>query len=230
MQSRFRDRAEAGRQLALQLLDYAGHPDVLVLGLPRGGVPVAFQVAKKLRAPLDVFVVRKLGVPGHRELAMGAIASGGIRVINSSVVRELGITEDVIDEVAAEEQPELHRREIAYRGLKEFQRLAGKTVILADDGIATGSTMKAAIAAIQQEKPARLIVAVPTVSPQACAEIEPMVDKLVALIVPQEFYAVGQFYDDFSQTTDAEVSMLLSEALSRSKGTPGKVLPAPALL
>jgi putative phosphoribosyl transferase len=208
----FRDRADAGELLAERLSKYANRNDVIVLGLPRGGVPVAFEVARKLHVPLDVFVVRKLGVPGHCELAMGAIATGGVRVLNEEVVQELGISELTIDAVAIDELKELARREQAYRGHDGSPVLRGKTVILVDDGIATGSTMRAAIKAIQKQQPARLVVAVPTAAPTSYHEIKDQVDELVALMTPEDFYAVEQWYEDFSQTSDADVTRLLEEA------------------
>jgi predicted phosphoribosyltransferase len=198
--------------LAGQLTKYAGHEDVIVLGLPRGGVPVAFEVAKKLNAPLDIFVVRKLGVPGHRELAMGAIATGGVRVLNDDLVQRLGISAKTIDAITAEEGQELKRRELAYRGHGASPEIRGKTVILVDDGIATGSTMRAAVEAVRKQGPARLIVAVPTAAPSSYDELKPQVDEMVALMTPEDFFAVGQFYEDFSQTTDEEVTRLLEEA------------------
>jgi putative phosphoribosyl transferase len=212
MRNSFRDRVEAGRLLAAELSEYANREDVIVLGLPRGGVPVAYEVARKLKAPLDVFVVRKLGVPGYRELAMGAIATGGVRVLNEHIVQELGISQETIDAVAAEEERELRRRELAYRGHGASPEIAGKTVILVDDGIATGSTMRAAVQALRQQHPARLVVAVPTAAPSSCREIRHQVDEMIALMTPQEFCAVGQWYEDFSQTTDAEVTRLLEQA------------------
>jgi putative phosphoribosyl transferase len=208
----FRDRLQAGQLLAAKLMKYANRKDVVVLGLPRGGVPVAFEVAKALHAPLDIFVVRKLGVPGHRELAMGAIATGGVRVLNQEVVQGLGLSQLTIDAVAAEEQQELARREVAYRGHDTAPKIKGQTVILVDDGIATGSTMRAAIKALFKQQPARLIVAVPTSAASSYREIRDQVDEMVALMAPEEFYAVGQWYENFSQTTDEEVTRLLEEA------------------
>jgi putative phosphoribosyl transferase len=219
MTNLFQNRIEAGKLLAVELAKYANRKDVIVLGLPRGGVPVAFEVAKRLNAPLDVFVVRKLGVPGHRELAMGAIATGGVRVLNERVVEELGISEETIDAVAAEEHQELKRREVAYRGHVASPEIRGKTVILVDDGIATGSTMRAAVLALRKQHPAHLIVAVPTAAASSCHELRHQVDELVALMVPEEFYAVGQWYEDFSQTSDAEVTRLLEQAGHRRGGT-----------
>jgi predicted phosphoribosyltransferase len=193
-------------------MGYAGLPDVLVLGLPRGGVPVAFEVATALEAPLDVFIVRKLGVPGYEELAMGAIASGGIRVRNDGVVRLLSISEDVIEAVTAQELRELRCRESAYRGDRPPLEVRGRTVILVDDGLATGSTMRAAIAALRRLEPARVIVAVPTAAPSTCAEIRHEADDCICGVTPDPFYSVGVWYEDFSQTTDDEVRDLLDEA------------------
>ena len=208
----FQNRTEAGRLLATELRRYAGQPNLIILGLPRGGVPVAFEVAGALRAPLVVFIVRKLGTPGQRELAMGAIATGGVRVINDEVVRTLNIPMTVIDAVAAEETRELKRREFAYRGDYSEPEVSGKTVILVDDGIATGSTMHAAIRALKSQAPARLVVAVPTCAPTTFRELRQEVDEFVALMTPEPFYGVGQWYADFSQTSDAEVSELLARA------------------
>ncbi len=212
----FRDRAEAGRLLAAELMRYAGVPDTVVLGLPRGGVPVAFEVAKALRAPLDVFVVRKLGVPAQPELAMGAIASGGIRVLNEEVVQRLGIPEKVIEAVAGEEERELERRESAYRGSRLKPDVRGRTVILIDDGVATGSTMRAAVRALNSQHPARLIVGVPTAAASTWRELRPEVDEFIALMTPEDFESVGQWYENFDQTGDLEVTSLLERArLSR---------------
>ncbi len=212
MRDSFQDRVQSGQLLAKELAAYATRKDVIVLGLPRGGVPVAFEVARKLNAPLDVFVVRKLGVPGHRELAMGAIATGGVRVLNDDVIRSLHIPPELIDSVAAEEERELHRREIAYRGHGASPAISGKSVILVDDGIATGSTMRAAVLALKKQHPARIIIAVPTAAPSSYRDLKHEVGEMIALMVPEEFYAVGQFYEDFSQTTDEEVTRLLEEA------------------
>jgi predicted phosphoribosyltransferase len=208
----FRDRTEAGRRLAAELAAYAGRPDVLVLALPRGGVPVAFEVARALHAPLDVFLVRKLGVPGHEELAMGAIATGGVRVMNSDVVRALHIPEEAIEAVAAEEQQELERRERLYRDDRPAPEVHGRTVILVDDGLATGSSMRAAVAALRYLRPARIVVAVPVAAPDTCTELQAEVDDVVCVRTPEPFYGVGLWYDDFSQTTDAEVHALLERA------------------
>jgi len=214
----FRDRREAGRLLAAKLAAYANRPDVLVLALPRGGVPVAYEVARALKAPLDVFIVRKLGVPGHNEFAMGAVASGGVRVLNNETVRALRIPEYLIDKVTAQEQQELARREHLYRGNRPAPDVRGQTVILVDDGLATGSTMLAAIKALQQQQPARIVVAVPTAAPETCEELRAEVDDVICAMTPQPFHAVGLWYEDFSQTTDEEVRNLLSLAPGVGKG------------
>ena len=214
----FRDRIEAGKRLAAQLTDYADRADVLVLALPRGGVPVAFEVARALRAPLDIFLVRKLGVPGHEELAMGAIATGGVRVLNEDVMSYLRISGEVVDAVAADELRELERRERAYRGDRPAPDVSGQTVILVDDGLATGSTMRAAAAALRRQQPARIVVAVPVSSPQTCDEYRMGVDEIVCAVTPEPFHAVGQWYEDFSQTTDEEVRDLLARAARRQTG------------
>jgi len=210
MPERFRNRSEAGRQLAEKLTAYANRPDVLVLALPRGGVPVAYEVARRLGAPLDVFLVRKLGVPGYEELAMGAVATGGVRVLNDQIVNGLGIPSYVIDAVAAQEQQELERRERLYRGGRPPPDVSGGTVILVDDGLATGATMRAAIMALRQLQPARIVVATPTASPETCEELRSEVDEVVCAITPEPFLAVGHWYEDFSQTTDDEVRDLLA--------------------
>jgi predicted phosphoribosyltransferase len=210
---RFRDRAHAGRALGERLHDrYAGTADVLVLGLPRGGVPVAFEVARVLEAPLDVFVVRKLGVPGHEELAMGAIASGGTRVLNESVVGALGLGEQEIARAAAVERDELGRRERAYRGGRGPVEAMGRTVILVDDGLATGSTMRAAALAVRAQSPERVVVAVPVAARETCDELRVDVDEVVCLLTPAPFYAVGAWYEDFAPTPDDEVRRLLAAA------------------
>ena len=212
MMMQFRNRVEAGQQLAKKLAKYANRPDVLVLALPRGGVPVGYEVAQALKAPLDVFVVRKLGVPGHEELAMGAIASGGVRVLNGSVVDSLGILDETIDAVATRELRELERRERAYRDDRPAPDMQGRTVILVDDGIATGSTMRAAVGALRQLEATRIVVATPTAALSTVREMRPDVDELVAVMTPADFAGVGQWYEDFSQTTDGEVRELLDKA------------------
>ncbi len=217
MTTQFKNRIEAGQALATRLTSFANRTDVLVLALPRGGVPVAAEVAKKLNAPLDVFVVRKLGLPDHPELAMGAIATGGVRVINRDVVDGLQIPELVIDAVAAQEQEELARRQHAYRDDLPAPRVRGKTVILVDDGIATGSTMIAAIAALRQLGAGRIVVASPVIARSIFYQIHNAADEVAAVIAPQEFYGVGQWYEDFSQTTDDEVRQLLAETNHRSE-------------
>jgi predicted phosphoribosyltransferase len=208
----FRDRSDAGRQLAARLKEYAGRPDVTVLALPRGGVPVAYEVARELGAPLDVFLVRKLGLPYHPELAMGAIASGGVRVLNDTVVSRFRVPGEVIDAVAAEEGQELARREREYRDDRPLPDIRGRTVILIDDGLATGATMRAAVAALRRLGPARVVVAVPVGSPETCAEFQAVADEAVCARTPEPFQAVGQWYRDFSQTTDEEVQELLGKA------------------
>jgi putative phosphoribosyl transferase len=208
----FQDRTDAGRFLATKLANYAHRPEVLILALPRGGVPVAFEVAKALKAPLDIFLVRKLGVPGQEELAMGAIATGGARVLNQEVVQALGISPEVIDWVAAKELQELRRRERLYRGQRPTPDVQDRTVILIDDGLATGATMRAAVLALRQQGPARIVVAVPTAAPSTCAEFETEVDEIVCAVTPEPFYGVGLWYANFSQTTDEEVRNLLQEA------------------
>lgn len=214
----FRDRTDAGRRLAEELADYAGRRDVLVLALPRGGVPVAYEVARALGAPLDVFLVRKLGVPGHEELAMGAIATGGVRVVNQSVVESLHIPGAVIDAVAADEQHELERRERAYRDDRPAPEVRGRTAILVDDGLATGSTMRAAAAALRKQGPASIVVAVPVSSPETCDEFRGEVDEIVCAVTPRPFRGVGMWYEDFSQTTDEEVRELLARAAAHNQG------------
>jgi predicted phosphoribosyltransferase len=214
MFTRFRNRTDAGRRLAKRLAAYAGCSDVIVLALPRGGVPVGFEIAMALDAPLDVFVVRKLGLPGREELAMGAIASGGVRVLNDDVVHGLHVPDRVIEAVTAYELRELKWRERTYRGGRPLPEVRGRTVILVDDGIATGSTMRAAIAALRQLEPSRLVVATPTAAPATRDEIGPEVDEYICESMPDPFFAVGVWYDDFGQTTDQEVRDLLDRAAS----------------
>jgi putative phosphoribosyl transferase len=215
MLEQFADRHEAGRVLASHLMSYSGRDDVVVLALPRGGVPVGFEVAAALGAPLDVFLVRKLGVPGHEELAMGAIASGGVRVLNEQVVQGLRISPAQIDEVAAVEQTELERREHVYRGERALPDMRGKTGILVDDGLATGATMRAAAVALRRLGPAKVVVAVPAAAPETCEDFRHEVDEIVCARTPQPFYAVGAWYEDFSPTTDQEVRELLARANRR---------------
>jgi len=212
MEYPFRNRTEAGRVLADELKRYANRDDVIVLALPRGGVPVAFEVAHALHAPLDVFVVRKLGVPGHEELAMGAIASGGVLVIEPSVVEDLSIPMEVVLDVAAREEQERLRREREYRGDRPEPDVRGRTVILVDDGLATGSTMRAAVAALKKLQPAKIVVAVPVAVRSTCEELAEEVDEVVCARTPEPFYGVGEWYADFSQTTDEEVRELLARA------------------
>jgi predicted phosphoribosyltransferase len=208
----FRDRHDAGVQLAARLVQYAGDPNVLVLGLPRGGVPVAYEVARALHAQLDVFVVRKLGVPGHRELAMGAIASGGVRVLNAEVLKSLQISDAIIATAARQEQQELERQQRAYRDDIPFPDLAGRTVIIVDDGLATGSTMRAAVRALRHAGPARIVVAVPVGAIETCQSLRLEADEVVCAAAPEDFQAVSLWYDEFTQTTDQEVRGLLEAA------------------
>jgi predicted phosphoribosyltransferase len=209
---RFRDRREAGDLLARALLSYGDQPGVLVLGIPRGGVPVAARVAEALRAPLDILIVRKLGLPGYEELAMGAIASVGPPVLNRDVIDEFGVDEATINRVAAHERLEVQRREREYRGDRPPVDVEGRTVILVDDGLATGSTMHAAVTTLRPRHPASVVVAVPVAPPSACGELEPVVDRLVCLVQPHAFLAVGAWYEDFTPTSDEEVRALLSQA------------------
>jgi predicted phosphoribosyltransferase len=207
----FRDRRDAGRVLAGLLDGYRDRPGVIVLGLPRGGVPVAYEVATALGAPLDVFIVRKLGVPGREELAMGAIASGGVMVLNPEVIA-YGVDRAEIERVTQREQRELERRERVFRGDRPPMRVAGRTVVLVDDGLATGSTMRAAVRALRQEGAGRIIVAVPVAAPSVCAEMEAEADQVVCAATPEPFRAVGLWYEDFAQTSDEEVRELLDRA------------------
>ncbi|MGH7504600.1 MAG: phosphoribosyltransferase [Longimicrobiales bacterium] len=216
---RFRDREEAGRLLGEALSSrYCGDPDVVVLGLPRGGIPVAHEVARRLAAPLDVFLVRKLGVPGHEELAMGAISTGGTRVLNNEVVHGLNVPSEVIDAVVERERAELERRERAYRGDRPAPDVHGRTVILVDDGLATGSTMRAAAEAVHAAGPSRVIVAVPVGAPETCDALRAEADEVVCLVTPDAFRAVGMWYDDFRQTSDDEVRAHLADARSPANG------------
>jgi putative phosphoribosyl transferase len=212
MSSRYRNRTEAGRLLAAELREYANRADVLVLALPRGGVPVGYEVAHALHVPLDAFIVRKLGVPAHPELAMGAIATGGVRVIDRSVMESFGVTEAELAAVAATEEQELERRERRYRGGAAPPQVVGRTVILVDDGLATGATMAAAATALRAQRPAHLIVAVPVAARETCRDLRRLVDRTVCAMTPEPFLAVGLWYEDFSETTDDEVRELLALA------------------
>ncbi|MEA5535556.1 phosphoribosyltransferase [Crocosphaera sp. XPORK-15E] len=212
MTIRFYNRTEAGQQLAAHLTEFKNRKDVLVLALPRGGVPVAFEIAKKLNLPLDVCLVRKLGVPDRRELAMGAIASGGVRIINYDVVNWLHLSPSIIEEVAQQEEQELQRRDRAYRGNKPFPKICDQTIILVDDGIATGSTIKAAIAILKQQNPQKIIVAVPVAPPSVCRQLELEVAQVVCLEMPESLNSISLWYNDFSQTSDQEVCNLLALA------------------
>jgi predicted phosphoribosyltransferase len=198
--------------LAALLARYAGRSDTLVLALPRGGVPVGYEIARSIAAPLEVFLVRKLGLPGHEEFAIGAIASGGVRVLNEETLRDYGVRREQVEAVVAAEERELARRERQYRGDRPFPSVKGRTVILSDDGLATGSTMRAAIAALRQEGPAGVIVAVPVAPPETCSELREIVDEIICLMTPDPFHAVGLWYEDFSQTTDEEVREYLESA------------------
>src|SRR6266487_1235109 len=212
MERAFLNRTEAGRLLAEKLEKYAGRDDVIVLGLPRGGVPVAYEVAKRLHAPLDVFIVRKLGVPGFEELAAGAIASGGVRVLNQDVMRAIPYADEAIEAVTAKETAELERREQLYREGRPPPELRDQIVILVDDGLATGATMRAAVKALRQQGAAKIVVAVPVAPPDTCHELEERADETICLSTPEFFQAVGQYYEDFSQTSDEDVRELLSQA------------------
>ena len=208
----FRDRRDGGRALAHVLSAYAERPDVVVLALPRGGVPVGYEVARALHVPLDVYIVRKLGVPGHEEYAMGAIASGGVRVLNEKIVQLLGIPDDAVEAVARAEQRELERRERQYREGRPPLDVRGRTVILVDDGLATGATMLAAVKALQAEQAERIVVAVPTAAPQTCEDMRHEADEVICATTPEPFHAVGLWYRDFDQTSDEEVHELLAQA------------------
>jgi putative phosphoribosyl transferase len=208
-ETRFRNRTEAGQLLARKLTQYANRPDVIVLGLPRGGVPVAFEVATALNVPLDICLVRKLGVPGHQELAMGAIAFGGVQVLDRDVLAWLRITEQTISKVAAQELQELQRRDRVYRGDRAQPQLGDRVVILVDDGLATGSTMRAAIEVVKTQQPQRIVVAIPVAPPETYQKLRTEVDEVVCLMTPPSFYAIGMWYEDFAQTTDAQVCELL---------------------
>jgi putative phosphoribosyl transferase len=220
---RFKDRSMAGQYLADKLQDYANDPNAVVLGLPRGGVVVAFEVARELGLPLDIFLVRKLGVPGYEELAMGAIASGGVRVMNENVMSQINISTEAIEAVARREEMELKRREEAYRDNRPRLDVKDRTVILIDDGLATGATMRAAVAALRKQKPGRIVIAVPVAAQDTCDEFRADVDEIICGITPAPFHAVGVWYEDFSQTTDEEVQQLLRAAYRQAeKGTGGR--------
>ena len=212
MQPYFLDRPDAGRRLAGALAKYADRPEVIILALPRGGVPVAYEVAHELRAPLDVFLVRKLGLPGHEELAMGAIASGGVRIIDQRLVEMLGVLPEDIEHVTAREQQELERRERLYRDRRPPPDVAGKTVVLVDDGLATGSTMRAAVEALRKEGAGKIVIGVPIAAPDTCESMRSEVDDIVCAVTPEPFRAVGIWYVDFSETSDEEVRELLERA------------------
>lgn len=209
---RFRDRRDAGRVLARKLSAYEGRTDVIVLALPRGGVPVAYEVALALNAPLDIFIVRKLGLPGREELALGAIASGGVRVLNNDIIRVMNIPEEVINIVAQRELQELQRREHNYRGDHTSLEVRDRQVILIDDGLATGASMRAAVIGVRAQHPARIIIAVPAAAPELCDAFQFEVDEMVCAMTPEPFYGLSRWYEDFSQTTDEEVRMFLEEA------------------
>lgn len=208
----FRDRRDAGKKLAQKLITFARHSDAIVLALPRGGVPVAYEVASALHAPLDIFIVRKLGLPGREELAIGAIASGGAKVLNQDIIRYLGISEALIDAIAQQELQELERRERAYRGDRPPLDVKSRRIILIDDGLATGASMRAAVAGLRAYHPAQIIVAVPTAAFETCEALKPEVDQMICATTPEPFYGVSRWYKDFSQTTDEEVRTLLQEA------------------
>ena len=214
----FLDRTDAGQVLARGLQQYKNQPDVLILGLPRGGVPVAYEVARELNAPLDVFIVRKLGVPGHEELGMGAIATGGVRTLHEGIIREIGISPQTIEAVSAREQAELERRERLYRGDRPAPTIKGRTVVIVDDGLATGSTMKAAIQAVRQQDPRQVIVAVPTAPSETCEQLKESADHVVCALTPEPFFSVGGSYADFTQITDGEVRDLIASAANISSG------------
>ncbi len=217
IETRFRNRTEAGKLLASKLTQYANRPDILVLGIPRGGVPVAFEVAIALNAPLDICLVRKLGVPGHQELAMGAIASGGVQVLNQDLLDWLRISGHTIAEVGEQELQELQRRDRIYRGERPLPTIRDRIVIVVDDGLATGSTMRAAIGVLKHQQPQRLIIAVPVTPLDTCNELSAEVDEMVCLMTPEHFSGIGLWYEDFTQTTDGEVCKLLNAATRNSQ-------------
>jgi putative phosphoribosyl transferase len=214
----FADRADAGRQLADALAEYAGDPSVIVLALPRGGVPIGYEIARRLGAPLDVYVVRKLGVPGHEELAMGALASDGTCVVDDELIASLGIEPAALEEVIRREFGELRRREVAYRDARPESDITGKTVIVVDDGLATGATMRAAATALRERRPAAIVAAVPVAAPRTVASLRGLVDRVVYVQTPEPFHAVGLYYQNFEQTGDDEVRVLLSKAAAELQG------------
>ena len=222
---RFRNRVDAGQQLAAKLAAYAGRSDVIVLALPRGGIPVAFEVATRLKAPLDAFLVRKLGVPGHPELAMGAIAEGGIEVLSGDVIRDLGIPRALIEQVAVRERLELERRDAVYRGTRAPTVIRDRIVVLVDDGLATGSTMQAAILSLRRKAPARIVVAVPVGARETCDRLRRLADELVCIATPEPFNAVGQWYEEFAEMTDDEVKRLLAAGARSTEGDPKRDSP-----
>ena len=217
----FRDRVDAGQKLAARLTEYAGRPDVLVLALPRGGVPVGAEVARALGVPLDVFLVRKLGVPGHAELAMGAIAAGGLQVLSEALIRDLGLPPSLVQQVAARERLELDRRDRLFRGSRPPISVRGRTILLIDDGLATGSTMQAAVMALRPQGPARIVVAAPVGARETCERLLRIADDVVCLEMPEPFTAVGLWYERFDQTSDEEVTRLLAAPAppARQRGT-----------
>jgi putative phosphoribosyl transferase len=212
----FADRTDAGRQLADALAEYAGDPNIIVLALPRGGVPIGYEIARRLSAPLDVYVVRKLGVPGHEELAMGALASDGTCVVDDELIESLGIGAAALEQVVRREIEELRRREAAYRDARPEPEIAGKTVIVVDDGLATGATMRAAATALRHRNPAAIVTAVPVAAPRTCASLRNVVDRVICAYTPEPFHAVGLYYQNFEQTSDDEVRRLLAEAAQRT--------------
>lgn len=220
MKFQFRDRTEAGQLLAAQLTEYANRDDVLVLGLPRGGVPVAYEIAKALHAPLDICLVRKLGVPGQKELAMGAIAPDGVMVLNQEILRSLNISRDTLLAVAAEEKQELERRDRQYRGERPQPEVCDRVVILVDDGIATGSTLRAAVATLRQRQPRQIVAAVPVAPPSTCTGLKAILDGVICLATPDPLHSIGMWYKDFSQTSDQEVQQLLGRLPQESTTIP----------
>jgi putative phosphoribosyl transferase len=217
---RFQNRTEAGQLLAQKLEAYTGRPDTLVLALPRGGVPVAYEVAMHLHLPLDIFIVRKLGLPGEEELAMGALASGGTRILNMELIKEAKVPDSLVEKVTAEERQELERREQLYRNNRPALEIKGRTVILIDDGLATGTSMRVAALALKRQQPDRLVVAVPVAPPGIYEDFSDLADEVVCVITPRNLYAIGMWYDDFAQTTDQEVCDLLAEADRRNLSGP----------